>query len=103
VFFDSEVREDVGSVVGIVQVAGDVDRAGMMIRYIAIISLVLAVMNLLPLLPLDGGHLLFGILEAIRRRPMPRAAFERYSFVGLAFVLVLFFIGLDNDIARARG
>jgi regulator of sigma E protease len=102
VFFDSEVREDVGSVVGIVQVAQDVDRAGQFVRYIAIISLVLAVMNLLPLLPLDGGHLLFGLLEAIRRRPMPRAAFERYSMVGLALVLILFFIGLDNDITRAR-
>ena len=34
---------------------------------------------------------------------MPRAAFERYSMVGLALVLILFFIGLDNDITRARG
>jgi regulator of sigma E protease len=103
VFFDTEARKDVGSVVGIVQVANDVDKAGLFVRYVAIISLVLAVMNLLPLLPLDGGHLLFGILEAARRRPMPRAAFERYSMVGLAVVLILFFIGLDNDIARARG
>ena len=38
-----------------------------------------------------------------RRRPMPRAAFERYSLVGMAIVLMLFFIGLDNDITRARG
>lgn len=102
VFFDSEVREDVGSVVGIVQVAEEVDRAGQFVRYVAIISLILAVMNLLPLLPLDGGHLLFGLLEAARRRPMPRTAFERYSLVGLALVLVLFFIGLDNDLTRAR-
>ncbi len=103
VFVDSEARKDVGSVVGIVQVASDVDKAGTFVRYVAIISLVLAVMNLLPLLPLDGGHLLFGLLEAVRRRPMPRAAFERYSMVGLALVLILFFIGLDNDITRARG
>jgi regulator of sigma E protease len=102
VFFDSEVREEIGSVVGIVEVADDVDRSGWLIGYVALISLILAVMNLLPLLPLDGGHLLFGLLEAIRRRPMPRAAFERYSMVGLALVLILFFIGLDNDITRAR-
>ncbi|MCB0877801.1 MAG: site-2 protease family protein [Thermoleophilia bacterium] len=103
VFFDANVRQDVGSVVGIVDVADDVDRSGWLIGYVALISLILAVMNLLPLLPLDGGHLLFGLLEAIRRRPMPRAAFERYSMVGLALVLILFFIGLDNDITRARG
>ena len=100
VFFDSEVRNEVSSVVGIVQVADEVDQAGTTIHYVALISLVLAVMNLLPLLPLDGGHLLFGILEAIRRRPMPRAAFERYSMVGLALVMILFFIGLDNDLTR---
>jgi regulator of sigma E protease len=98
VFFDNEVRSEVSSVVGIVQVAEDVDQAGRTIEYVALISLVLAVMNLLPLLPLDGGHLLFGLLEAIRRRPMPRAAFERYSMVGLALVMLLFFIGLNNDL-----
>jgi len=104
VFFDKEVRDEVGSVVGIVQVADEVDAAGQIVGYIAIISLILAVMNLLPLLPLDGGHLLFGVLEALRRgRPMPRVAFERYSLVGLALVLILFMIGLDNDITRARG
>ncbi len=103
VFFDEEIRKDVGSVVGIVQVADDVDRAGQFIRFVAIISLILAVMNLLPLLPLDGGHLLFGILEAVRRKPMPRSAFERYSMVGLALVMILFFIGLDNDLTRASG
>ena len=62
-FFDSEIREDVGSVVGIVQVAGDVDKAGMMVRYVAIISLVLAVMNLLPLLELDGYWMLSDALR----------------------------------------
>lgn len=103
VFFDKDVREEVGSVVGIVQVSDEVDQAGQILRYVGVISLILAVMNLLPLLPLDGGHLLFGLLEAVRRRPMPRAAYERYSMVGLALVLLLFFIGLDNDIGRARG
>jgi regulator of sigma E protease len=103
VFFDKQKRKELSSVVGIVQVADDVDQAGMLVRYVAFISMALAVMNLLPLLPLDGGHLLFGLLEALRRRPMPRAAFERYSMIGMAFVLLLFFIGLDNDITRARG
>jgi regulator of sigma E protease len=104
VLFDPKVREEVGSVVGIVDFADEVDAAGLIVHYVAVISLILAVMNLLPLLPLDGGHLLFGLLEAIRRgRPMPRAAFERYSLIGMALVLMLFMIGLDNDIDRIRG
>jgi regulator of sigma E protease len=104
VVFDSKAREQVGSVVGIVQVADEVSRAGQMLRYVGIISLILAVMNLLPLLPLDGGHLLFGFLEAIRKgRPMPKVAFERYSALGLGLVLVLFMIGLNNDLGRAFG
>ena len=100
VFFRTEVRKEVGSVVGIVQVADQFDKAGQTLRYVGIISLILAVMNLLPLLPLDGGHLLFGLIEFLRRKPLPRMAFERYSMVGLALVLTLFFIGLNNDIAR---
>lgn len=103
VFFREEVRREVSSVVGIVQFAEDVDRAGIFVRYVGIISLVLAVMNLLPLLPLDGGHLLFGIIEAIRRRPLPRMVFERYSMVGLAIVGLLFLIGLNNDIGPSSG
>jgi regulator of sigma E protease len=100
VFFRTEVRKEVGSVVGIVQVADQFDKAGQTLRYVGLISLILAVMNLLPLLPLDGGHLLFGIIEFLRRKPLPRMAFERYSMVGLALVLTLFVIGLNNDIAR---
>lgn len=101
IFFDREVREGVGSVVGIVEVAEDVDEAGLFVYYVGFISLILAVMNLLPLLPLDGGHLLFGLIEKARRgRTVPRAAYERYSFVGIALVLTLFVIELDNDIGR---
>jgi len=100
----SKAREQVGSVVGIVQFADEVDRNDLTVRYIGLISLVLAVMNLLPLLPLDGGHLLFGVLEKARRgRVMPRVAFERYSLIGIALVLLLFFIGLDNDLSRSSG
>ncbi|MCW2971737.1 MAG: peptidase [Thermoleophilia bacterium] len=101
--YKEEVRKDVGGLVGIVGFSDDVHAAGLTLRYVGIISLVLAVMNLLPLLPLDGGHILFGIIEFFRRKPLPRMAFERYSMVGLALVLMLFFIGLNNDIGRING
>jgi regulator of sigma E protease len=70
---------------------------------LALISLSLALLNLLPLLPLDGGHIAFSIAEKIRGRAIPRETYERFSMVGIALVLVLFFIGLSNDIDRLRG
>ena len=69
---------------------------------LALISLSLALLNLLPLLPLDGGHIAFSIVEGIRGRAIPREVYERVSVVGIALVLLLFFIGLSNDIGRLR-
>ena len=70
---------------------------------LALISLSLALLNLLPLLPLDGGHIAFSLAERVRGRAIPREAYERASMIGIALVLVLFFIGLSNDITRLRG
>ena len=75
----------------------------MYLRILALISLSLALLNLLPLLPLDGGHIAFSLLEKVRGRAIPRVAYERYSALGLAFVLLLFFIGLSNDVNRLGG
>jgi regulator of sigma E protease len=98
-------RDDVSSAVGIVEQSSQVLDAGF--RYylgvLALISLSLALLNLLPLLPLDGGHIAFSIAEKIRGRAIPREAYERVSMIGIALVLVLFVIGLSNDIERLRG
>jgi regulator of sigma E protease len=98
-------RDDVSSAVGIVEQSSQVLDVGF--RYylgvLALISLSLALLNLLPLLPLDGGHIAFSIAEKIRGRAIPRETYERFSMVGIALVLVLFFIGLSNDIDRLRG
>ena len=64
------------------------------------ISLSLALLNLLPLLPLDGGHIAFSIVEGIRGRAVPRHVYERVSAVGIALVLLLFFTGLSNDLGQ---
>ena len=91
--------DEVSSVVGIVKVAPAWAKAGNLVGYLGILSLAIAIYNLLPLLPLDGGHVAFGLLERIRRgRPLPRVAFERYSMVGLLLMLSLFFVGLGNDL-----
>ena len=57
-------------------------------------------MNLLPALPLDGGHVMFALLEGARGRVLRREVYERASVVGIAVVVLLFFIGLTNDIGR---
>ena len=67
---------------------------------LGLISLSLALLNLLPLLPLDGGHILFTLIEGARGRFLRREIYERVSMVGLALVLVLFFVGLSNDIRK---
>jgi regulator of sigma E protease len=98
-------RDEVASVVGITQVSSESLDVGFRyyLEVLAFISLSLALLNLLPLLPLDGGHIAFSIAERIRGRAIPREAYERFSMIGIALVLFLFVIGLTNDIDRLRG
>ena len=70
---------------------------------LGLVSLSLALLNLLPLLPLDGGHILFSIVEGVRGRAVGREVYERVSAIGIALFLVLMFIGLSNDISRLGG
>jgi regulator of sigma E protease len=70
---------------------------------LGLISLSLAILNLLPLLPLDGGHILFSLIEGLRGRAVGREVYERVSAIGIALFLVLMFIGLSNDINRLGG
>jgi regulator of sigma E protease len=100
-----ENRKEISSAVGITQVSSQAVEAGFSVylQVLALISLSLALLNLLPLLPLDGGHIAFSIVEGLRGRSIGREVYERVSFIGLAFVLFLFAIGLSNDIGRLSG
>ena len=93
------------SPVGIVQASSQAVDVGYReyLGLLALISLSLALLNLMPFLPLDGGHIAFSLAEAVRGRAIPREAYERASAVGIFLVLLLFFIGLTNDIDRLRG
>jgi regulator of sigma E protease len=95
-------REDIASPVGIVQGSSNALDEGLQtfLWVMGLISLSLALLNLLPLLPLDGGHIAFSIIEGVRGRAVGRGVYERVSAIGIAFVLLLFFIGLSNDINR---
>jgi regulator of sigma E protease len=95
-------RDEVSSPIGITQASSDAVERGTdsYLWVLGLISLSLALLNLLPLLPLDGGHILFTLIEGARGRFLRREVYERVSVVGLAVVLLLFFVGLSNDIGK---
>jgi regulator of sigma E protease len=73
------------------------------LEVLALISLSLAVVNLFPFLPLDGGHVFWAVAEKVRGRRIPFAIMERAGVVGFALILVLFVIGFSNDISTLTG
>lgn len=88
--------------VGIAQGAGDSGRSGLVsyLFFLALVSISLGALNLLPIPMLDGGHLLYYIVEIIRRKPLSEEVKSVGLYIGLAFVMVLMFIALTNDISR---
>ncbi|MDQ2968065.1 MAG: RIP metalloprotease RseP [Actinomycetota bacterium] len=98
-------RKAVSSPVGIVDVSSQAVSLTftLFLQILGLISLSLAILNLLPLLPLDGGHILFSIIEGLRGKAVGREVYERVSAIGIALFLVLMFIGLSNDINRLGG
>jgi len=70
---------------------------------LGLVSLSLGLINLLPILPLDGGHIFWSLVEKLRGEPVSMRVMERASIVGFALVAMLFFIGLSNDIGRITG
>jgi len=98
-------RKQVSSPVGIVDVSSQAVSLTftLYLQILGLISLSLAILNLLPLLPLDGGHILFSIIEGLRGRAVGREVYERVSAVGIALFLVLMLIGLSNDINHLGG
>jgi regulator of sigma E protease len=95
-------RDDIASPVGIVQGSSEAAKQGTetFLFVLGLISLSIALLNLLPLLPLDGGHIVFAIAEGVRGRTVRREIYEKVSVIGIGIVLLLFFIGLTNDIGR---
>jgi regulator of sigma E protease len=103
--FHKEQRDQISGVVGntkITEQSFDTDtRQAFLV--LAVISLSLGIINLLPFLPLDGGHIFWAIVEKVRGRPVPLIVMERSGLIGFALVMILFFIGLQNDIGRLTG
>jgi len=103
--FDPEERKQLSGVVGGYEVTRQAIGFGAReaLTLIAVISLSLAVINLFPFLPLDGGHIFWSLVEKVRGRPVPFSVMERAGAVGFLLVMLLFAVGLSNDIGRLTG
>ena len=100
-----EQRKEISGIVGSYEVTRqtilvDVEQVVMIL---AVISLSLAIVNLFPFLPLDGGHIFWAIVEKVRGKPVSLAVMERAGVVGFMLVILIFLIGLSNDIDRLSG
>ena len=97
--------DQVSSSVGIVKASAAAWRDGLrtFLFVLGLISLALGLLNLLPVLPLDGGHIVMALVEKIRGRTFPQSVYIRYSVVGLTIFGVLMYFGLRNDIFGPGG
>jgi regulator of sigma E protease len=103
--FDPERRKEITGVVGAYETTRQTlleDPADVVV-ILAVISLSLAIINLFPFLPLDGGHIFWAVVEKVRRRPVPFSVMERAGVVGFLLVIGLFMIGFTNDLDRLTG
>jgi regulator of sigma E protease len=104
-FTSEKVRHELHSIVGITEIAHESVLAGVgyALVFLGFISLVLAVINLFPFLPLDGGHILWALAEKVRGRRVSLAAMYRFSSVGIILLVFLVINGVSNDISRLAG
>ena len=95
----------VSSSVGIVRVSAQAWRQGLrdFLFVLGLVSLALGLLNLLPVLPLDGGHIVMALVEKVRGKTFRQAVYIRYSVVGLTLFAVLMYFGLRNDLFGGGG
>jgi regulator of sigma E protease len=96
---------NVGGPILIGQLAGQSARLGLdtFLGFMALISINLAILNLLPVPVLDGGQFLFLLAEAVIRRPLPVKLRERLTTVGLVLIVLLMGLAFSNDLRRIFG
>ena len=95
-------KDSLGGPIMIAKMAGDHAKLGVdkLIQFIAFISINLAIINLLPIPVLDGGHLLFFMIEAIKGRPVSIKVREVAQQIGLFILLLLIILVFYNDISK---
>jgi regulator of sigma E protease len=100
VFTGREAADQVGGPLRIAQISGQVATIGLsaLIHLAAVLSVSIGLLNLFPVPLLDGGHLLFYAVEAVRGRPLSERAQEMGFRIGLGLVLMLMVFATYNDI-----
>lgn len=100
IFVGREAADQLGGPIRIAQISGQVATIGLsaLIHLTAVLSISIGLLNLFPVPLLDGGHLLFYAVEAVRGRPLSERAQELGFRVGLALVLMLMVFATYNDI-----
>ena len=103
--FEPQARKQLNGVVGGYTVTEEsfAHSTTLALQVLALISLSLAIINLFPFLPLDGGHVFWALAEKIRGRRIPFEVMERAGVVGFVLIVLLFVIGLSNDITTLSG
>jgi len=101
---DISVRELGGPVV-IADASAQAARAGprYFLWFMAFLSVNLAILNLLPIPVLDGGHLVFLVIEGVRGRPVPKELRLKLTQIGLYLLLALMVFVVFNDVLRLTG
>lgn len=94
--------KNINGPVGITAVGGEVLSVGVLnaLTFLGVVSIILGIMNLLPVLPLDGGHLLFIAAEKLRGRPITEETMNKVAVVGLMLFLTLFLFATYADISK---
>ncbi|HMD51738.1 MAG TPA: M50 family metallopeptidase [Solirubrobacteraceae bacterium] len=102
---NTKARRQISSIVGITEAGNGAVAAGAgyALVFLGFLSLILAVINLFPFLPLDGGHVLWAAAEKVRGRRISLMAMYRFSSVGIVLMLFLVINGVGNDISRLAG
>ena len=96
---------NLGSIVTIGEMSGQAAAEGLpvFLRFMGLFSVNLAILNLLPIPVLDGGHLLFLAIEAVRGRPLSVQQRLRWSQVGFVILIGIMLLALGNDFLRLLG
>jgi regulator of sigma E protease len=100
-----ESADQLGGPLRIAQVSGQVASVGFLalLHLTAVLSISIGLLNLFPVPMLDGGHLLFYAVEALRGRPLSERAQELGFRIGLAIVVMLMIVATWNDLLHFRG
>ena len=93
---------DLGGPILVGQLSGEAARLGAdaFFGFMALFSMNLAVLNLLPIPVLDGGHLLFLVIEGVRRKPLSVNQRQKFTQVGFFILVAIMVLALANDVTR---